>query len=89
MNKKIIIVICFVTIFLGFIVIKSSKNRHNTEKNSQKITQNTVRILKDDVTEEYLVYNLETGDVIARGMNKEELYIYEIDPDYDPKVPNE
>ena len=89
MNKKIMIAICCIVIVILIIVIITNKKKKVSVQNEIKTEDNQVSdIVQDEETGEYVIYDKETGEEIARSFDEATLHIYEIDPDYDPKLPN-
>ena len=88
MSKKVMMVIGIVTIFIIILLIvnnKYNKTQSDTEvKSNEQIEVSS--IVEDEETGEYVVYNQETGEEIARSFDKASLHIYEIDPDYNPGI---
>lgn len=84
MNKKVMLGIGAITIFvLILVMVNNKKNKNNNEKNvSQEVKVSN--IVQDEETGEYYIYNQETGEEIARSEDRIALHIYEIDPNYNP-----
>ena len=89
MKKKNVFLIIGIVLFLIIIFLISRRLFHKEptiiqNKHEEKIISS---IVQDEETGEYIIYNQETGEEIARSENEGDLHIYEIDPDYDPKLP--
>jgi len=90
MNRKIIFTICIALVLL-FTVFTFKKKFSNTDTvmttEVDRETDRKTTISKDEETGEYVVYDKNTGDEIARSFEENDLYIYEIDPEFNPKRP--
>ncbi len=80
-NKKVFIEIFFTIVLIIFICIIAK----NKTKESNVIENEETEISYNSLTEMYEMKN-ENGDVLHTGKSEEELYIYQIDPDYDAKI---
>ena len=83
-NKKVIIGIV-ITILL-IIVIAVVINRRNNLNNEQE-NINTEISYNNETGEYYITDN--EGQILHSAYSEDELYIYQIDPDYDAKNPDE
>lgn len=84
MNKRIIIVlIVIVLIIISIVVIRKNKNSSET----RDVQSNYNSIVVDEETNEFVVHDKVTGEEKVRGNVEEGLYIYEVNPDYEPKYP--
>ena len=83
-NKKVIIGIV-ITILL-IIVIAVVINRRNNLNNNEEENINT-EISYNNETGEYYIED-ENGEILHSAYSEDELYIYQIDPDYDAKNPD-
>lgn len=74
------------------IFIINSKNRKKQNLSEVSIDEFEEKIItgiiQDNETNEYIVYNKKTGEEIARSSDESSLYIYTIDPNYNPKLSN-
>ena len=74
------------------IFIINSKNRKKQNLSEVSIDEFEEKIItgiiQDNETNEYIVYNKKTGEEIARSSDGSSLYIYTIDPNYNPKLSN-
>ena len=86
MKKKIIIIAIIVILI---IIIWGTRNKKENSLESVEKTEDITpsSIIQDSETGEYVVYNEETGEEIARSEDEGSLYIYTIDPDYNPRMP--
>ena len=82
-NKKVIIGIV-ITILL-IIVIAVVINRNNSNNEEENIN---TEISYNNETGEYYIED-ENGEILHSAYSEDELYIYQIDPDYDAKNPDE
>ena len=82
-NKKVIIGIV-ITILL-IIVIAVVINRRNNLNNEQE-NINTEISYNNETGEYYITDN--EGQILHSAYNEDDLYIYQIDPDYDAKNPD-
>ena len=89
MNKKIVLGIFIIMAFIILIIVINKKQGKVQQIVKENSTKSEIKsdIIQDSETEEYVIYDEETGEEIARSMDKESLHIYEIDPDYNPKTP--
>ncbi len=89
MKKNKIISMFFVTIllvimmYLIFGIHKKNNVNNISETNNDDIL---TEILQDEETGEFIIYNKENGEEIARSFDKSNLRIYEIDPSYNPLI---
>ena len=89
MNKKEMVSIVIVVIFIIILLILKNRNNSNIRNDTGfKIDEkiNSSSIVQDEETGEYVIYNKENGEEIARNPDKASLYIYEIDPDYNTGI---
>ena len=82
-NKKVIIgiVITILLIIVIAVVINRRNNLNNEEENIN------TEISYNNETGEYYITDNE-GQILHSAYNEDELYIYQIDPDYDAKNPD-
>ena len=83
-NKKVIIGI--VIAILLIIVIAVVINRRNNLNNNEEENINT-EISYNNETGEYYIED-ENGQILHSAYSEDDLYIYQIDPDYDAKNPD-
>ena len=84
MNKRKMMIVIIIILVVAFALLTKKKNnvkRESDNSEDRKISD----IIQDEETGEYIIYNQETGEEIARSKNKESLYIYRIDSDYNPR----
>ena len=82
-NRKIaigVVITILLIILIAFII--SKKNSNNTEAKNIN-----TEINYNNETGEYYIQD-ENGDVLHSAYSEDDLYIYQIDPDYDAKNPN-
>ena len=82
-NKKVIIgiVITILLIIVIAVVINRRNNSNNEEENiNREISYN------NETGEQYI--EDENGQILHSAYSEDELYIYQIDPDYDAKNPD-
>lgn len=86
MNKKVtIIVIIIVLIVFSLVIFSTSDDRNRSIKKENRMTDDFKNSISfDEGTGEFVVFDEETGDEIARGEDEVSLYIYKIDPTYNP-----
>jgi len=90
MIKKVLI-ITFIIIFilvLLLVSVFSKKIINDGVTVSADKKEKKSYIEKDEETGEFVVYNKNTGEIIARSDNEMDVYIYTIDPEYNPEFPN-
>ena len=90
MNKKVMIGICLIAVFMVIILVVRTKKEKldDATGNSGSVEEIHVSdIVQDEETGEYVIYDKETGEELARSEDKGSLYIYTIDPDYNPRPP--
>ena len=86
MNQKIKIILLIIVIVIIIISYKISLNKKNDKSTiSENITSN---IWYNEDSGLYYITNKD-GEILRESENEGELYIYTIDPDYDPKIPEE
>ncbi len=83
-NKKVVIGV-FITILL-IILIALVINRRNNSNNNEEENINT-EISYNNETGEYYIED-KNGKILHSAYNEDDLYIYQIDPDYDAKNPD-
>lgn len=82
-RKRIIILICIISIILAMIV-SYFRNKKNITINQYKTITNLNEIPFDEETELYYIKDEETGEIIGASKNKKDLQIYIDNPDYNP-----
>jgi len=84
MQKKVItsIFVIVVLIIIILIIRNVSKRKGNNSISYIEEKREVSNIIKDEETGEYVIYDKETGDEIARSIFPSELHIYEVNPDY-------
>ena len=82
-NKKVIIgiVITILLIIVIAVVINRRNNSNNEEENINR------EISYNNETGEYYIED-ENGQILHSAYSEDDLYIYQIDPDYDAKNPD-
>lgn len=81
MNKnKIILYIAILLILIAIILIIFNKR----EKNSSIETNNVVIENAIESDGYYTIYNKETNEIIAENIPKDQILLYEDNPDYNP-----
>lgn len=82
MNRKILIIVIIIVSIIGILMINKfwSKNV-STDKNN-----NTSNIIQNEDSNMYYILD-ENGEVIHEAESEDSLYIYTIDPEYDPQMP--
>ena len=82
-NKKVIIgiVIAILLIIVIAVVINRRNNLNNKEENIN------TEISYNNETGEYCIED-ENGQILHSAYSEDDLYIYQIDPDYDAKNPD-
>ena len=81
-NKKVIVGIAIVVLLI--IVIAVVINRNNSNNEEENIN---TEISYNNETGEYYIED-ENGEILHSAYSEDELYIYQIDPDYDAKNPD-
>lgn len=84
MEKKSFIICIILILIIVLFIILNSKPKDNDETyidSPQKI-----EVIKDEKSDEYIIYNKSNGEEIARSKDEGMIYIYEIDPNYDPHM---
>lgn len=81
-NKKVIVGIVIVVLLI--IVIAVVINRNNSNNEEENIN---TEISYNNETGEYYIED-ENGEILHSAYSEDELYIYQIDPDYDAKNPD-
>ena len=82
-NKKVAIGVAttiILIILIAFIIGKKSSNNTEQENINTEINYN-------NETGEYYIED-ENGEILHSAYSEDELYIYQIDPDYDAKNPD-
>ena len=82
-NKKIAIgvaITIILIILIAFIMAKGNSNNTKQENINTEINYN-------NETGEYYIED-ENGDILHSAYSEDDLYIYQIDPDYDAKNPD-
>ncbi len=82
-NKKVIVGIAIVVLLI--IVIAVVINRRNNLNNEEENTNTEINY--NNETGEYYIED-ENGEILHSAYSEDELYIYQIDPDYDAKNPD-
>lgn len=88
MKKKFLIGIGIIILIIIICLIKNKR-----EQKIADINQNNEKIFYTDIcydedTGEYYIYDENTGEEITRNRDKESLYIYSSDSDYNPRTPS-
>lgn len=86
-KKKLIIIIAIVLIFIILLACLILNNKKNNE-NINISNDSTSAIQYDSENLVYYMKDENTGEVLHESSSKEDLEIYTIDPDYDPKNPD-
>ena len=81
-NKKVIIGIAIVILLIVVIVVVINRNSSNNEEENIN-----TEISYNNETGEYYIED-ENGEILHSAYSEDELYIYQIDPDYDAKNPD-
>ena len=81
-NKKVIIGIAIIILLIVVIVVVINKNNSNNEQENIN-----TEINYNNETGEYYIQD-ENGEILHSAYSEDELYIYQIDPDYDAKNPD-
>ena len=82
-NKKVVIgvaITILLIILITFIIFKRNSNNIEQENINTEINYN-------NETGEYYIED-ESGEVLHSAYSEDDLYIYQIDPDYDAKNPD-
>ena len=82
-SKKVaigVIITIFLIILIAFIIVKRNSNNIEQENINKEINYN-------NETGEYYIED-ENGEVLHSAYSEDDLYIYQIDPDYDAKNPD-
>ena len=82
-SKKVAIGVAITIVLIILIVFIISKNN---SKNNEQENRNT-EINYNNETGEYYIED-ENGEVLHSAYSEDDLYIYQIDPDYDAKNPD-
>ena len=80
-NKKVIIGIAIIILLIVVIAVVINKSNSNKEENIN------TEISYNNETGEYYIED-ENGQILHSAYNEDDLYIYQIDPDYDAKSPD-
>ena len=80
-NKKVIIGIAIVILLIVVMAVVINKSNSNKEENIN------TEISYNNETGEYYIED-ENGQILHSAYSEDELYIYQIDPDYDAKNPD-
>ena len=78
-NKKVIIGIAIVILLIVVIAVVINRNNSNNEEENIN-----TEISYNNETGEYYIED-ENGEILHSAYSEDELYIYQIDPDYDAK----
>ena len=81
-NKKVIISIAIVILLIVVIAVVINRNNSNNEEENIN-----TEISYNNETGEYYIED-ENGEILHSAYSEDELYIYQIDPDYDAKNPD-
>ena len=81
-NKKVIISIAIVILLIVVIAVVINRNNSNNEEENIN-----TEISYNNETGEYYIED-ENGQILHSAYSEDELYIYQIDPDYDAKNPD-
>ena len=81
-NKKIVMGLIVAILLIVVIVVVINKRNSNTAKKNVN-----TEINYNNETGEYYIQD-ENGEVIHSAYSEDDLYIYQIDPDYDAKNPD-
>ena len=81
-NKKVIIGIAIVILLIVVIAVVINRNNSNNEEENIN-----TEISYNNETGEYYIED-ENGEILHSAYSEDELYIYQIDPDYDAKNPD-
>lgn len=81
-NKKILIgVVITILLIVVIVLVVNRKNSNDTQENVN------TEINYNNETGEYYIQD-ENGEVLHSAYSEDDLYIYQIDPDYDAKNPD-
>lgn len=83
-DNKVKVIVIIVVLIITTVIIKSLNNKSDSN-NSQSANSIKIEIKQDEETGEYYVTG-DNGQIVQSSHNIDDLYIYEIDSDYDPKV---
>lgn len=87
-NNKVKIAILVVVLIAAILIIRNvSKN--SSESSSQGGDTVSTEIHYDETNSVYYIADKNTGEVLHEAYSEDDLHIYEVDPDYDPKNPDE
>ena len=81
-NKKVIIGIAIIILLIVVIAVVINRNNSNNEEENIN-----TEISYNNETGEYYIED-ENGEILHSAYSEDELYIYQIDPDYDAKNPD-
>ena len=81
LKKGVIIILSIIFIILIVFIISKNNSKNNEQEN-----RNT-EINYNNETGEYYIED-ENGEVLHSAYSEDDLYIYQIDPDYDAKNPD-
>ena len=84
-SNKIKVVVLIVILVVAILIIRNViiENQSSNENESEKIAE----IKYDEENQIYYIED-ENGMVLHEGYSEDELYIYQIDPDYNPQKPD-
>lgn len=81
-NKKILIGVVITILLIVVIVVVINKRNSNTAKKNVN-----TEINYNNETGEYYIQD-ENGEILHSAYSEDELYIYQLDPDYDARIPD-
>ena len=81
-NKKVIIGIAIIILLIVVIAVVINRNNSNNEEENIN-----TEISYNNETGEYYIED-KNGEILHSAYSEDELYIYQIDPDYDAKNPD-
>lgn len=88
-NNKVKIAILVVVLIAAILIIRNvSKNSSESSSQGGEEAVST-EIHYDETNSVYYIADKNTGEVLHEAYSEDDLHIYEIDPDYDPKNPDE
>ena len=85
-SNKLVIIVAVILIIVCLVAGNINKNaKENVVGNDEKDREITYNTVTNELTgtEEYIVYDKDTGKEITRVDEEYQLKIYEIDPDYE------
>lgn len=86
MNKKNIIILIVISIFLVVIIRKIIVKANTNNLSENEFDIEISNIVRDEQTGEYVIYDVKTGMEVRRSQDEADLYIYEVNPDYNPRM---